>query len=176
MPVVAPRRAAPVDMSRFPQRHLNVGCDAAQLPFRAYDAGDGGVVPAVLDGHKSAFVLHIPLDEVGGPLGVVGLHRDKGVVKRLGDVLGLGEVQRLRGDGKIALAAAGAQAGGAHLVHVLRPHINEGDVVLPRLDEEGPHIAAHRAGAHNCDAVAHNPVLLCRQSSDCLALNCLASD
>ena len=122
------------------------------------DVGDGRVVPAVLDGHEGAVVLDVPLDEVGGPLGVVGLDGDEGVVEGLGDVLGVGEVHGVDGHREIALAAAGAQALGAHLLHVLGPHVDEGDVVFAGLDKKRADVAAHGAGTHDYDAVCHSVI------------------
>ena len=109
MAVVAARLAAPVDVGRLPKGHLDVGRDAANLPVGAHDFADNRVVPAVLYGDEKAFRLHVALDEVGGPLGIVGLHRDEGEIEQLVDALGLGQVHGVDRDGEIALAAAGPQ-------------------------------------------------------------------
>ena len=154
--VVASGRAAAVDVSRLPERHLDMGSDAAQLSVLTHDVGDGRVVPAVLDGHEGAVVLDVPLDEVGGPLGVVGLDGDEGVVERLGDVLGVGQVHGVDRHREVALTAAGTEALGAHLFDVLGPHVDEGDVVFAGLHEESADIAAHGAGTHDYDAVCHS--------------------
>ena len=153
--VVSTRRAAPVNVAGLPEGNLNVRGDAAQLPLRPYDGRDGWVVPAVLDGNEGAIILYVPFDEVGGPLGVVRLDGDEGIVEGFGDVLGLGQMHGVDRDGEVALTAAGAQTLGAHLFDVGGPHVDERDVVFAGLNEECANVAAHGARAHDYDAVCH---------------------
>ena len=127
--VVSARGAAAVDVPWFPQGHLDVRGYAAHLPFRPNYLPNQRVIPAVLQRNKVAVGLNVPLDEVGRPLGIVGLHGDEGKVEGFGDALGVGKVHGLDRHGKVALAAAGPQALGPHGLHVLGPHINEGNVL-----------------------------------------------
>ena len=162
MTVVAAHGAAPRDVPRLPQRHLDVGGDAAHGAILAHYAGDGDVVPAVLQRHEEAVVFHVAPDEVGGPLGIVGLDGDENEVERLGDALGVGQVHsfdaRLAGGGRRhregPLAAGDAEAVGPHLLHVLRPHINERDV-LALAGKERANVAAQRTRAHDANLVGH---------------------
>ena len=160
--MVAAHRAAARDVARLPQRDLDVGGDAAHRPLLSHDAGDGDVVPAVLQRHEEAVVLHEALDEVGGPLGIVGLDRDEHEVEGFGDALGVGQVNgfnaRLtaggRRHGEGPLAAGDVQPVGTHLLDVRRPHINKRHV-LALAGQESADVAAQRPCAHDAYSVCH---------------------
>ena len=147
--------ASALHVAGLPQRDLDVRGDAAHRALRPDDAADDRVVPAVLQGDEATVRLDVALDEVGRPLGVVGLEGDEGEVELVNDVLGFGQVEGVDGDGEIALAAAGAEAVALHGLDVLRPHVHHGHV-LAGAGEEGADVAAEGSGAHDADAGCHS--------------------
>ena len=152
--MVAAGFAAPVDVAGFPESDLDVGGHAAQGPVGTDYLADSGVVPAVLYGNEEAFGFYVPLDEMGGPLGVVGLDADDSDVEQVVDILGVGQVHGVDRHREIALATAGPQALGPHGFHMLRPHVDEGNV-LTLFDEVGSHVATYRASSNDAYLVTH---------------------
>ena len=139
---------AAVDVAGLRQVDGDAAGDAAERLAPADDAGDGLLVHAVLQRHDVAVRRQILLDHHGGPGGVVGLHADKGDVDRrlLGELLRVGDVQRADGNGEFrdVHGVGDAQAVLAHVLDMLGPRIDEGDV-LARLHHMGAGIAADRA-------------------------------
>ena len=152
--MVAAHCAAARYVARLPEGDLDVGSDAAHRALFANDSGDYHIVPAVLQGHEKSVVLDITLDEVGGPLGVVGLYGDEHEIKRFDNPLSLGQVHGLDWYCEWTLAPGHMQSVSAHLFHVIRPHVDERDV-LALAGQESTDVAAKRSGAHDSDLVAH---------------------
>ncbi len=107
--------------------------DAAERLAPADDAGNGLLVHAVLQRDDVAVGRQVLADQHGGPGRVVGLHADEGDVDRflLGELLGVGDVERAHGHGKFRHIAGvrDAQPVLAHRLHVLGPRVDEGHVL-----------------------------------------------
>ncbi len=149
---------AAMDVAGLRQVDGDAGGDAAERLAPADDAGDGFLVHAILQRHHKAVGREILPDQHGGPGGVVGLHADEGDVDRLflGELLRVGDVQRAHRHGEFRLrhGVGDAQAVLAHMLDMVRPRIDEGDV-LAGLHHMRAGIAADRAGADKSDFLAH---------------------
>ena len=111
----------------------------------ADDAGDRLFVHAVLQRHDVAVRRQILPDQHGRPGRVVGLHADEGDVDRLllGELLRVRDMQRAHRNREFrdVLGVGDAQAVLAHVLDMLGPGIDEGDV-LARLHHMGTGIPA----------------------------------
>ena len=158
MSAVAADRAASHYVPRLPEGHLDMGGDASDLPVVANDVADYRVVPAVLQRHEKPLGLDVSFHEVGGPLGVVGLYRDYGVVKRLVYSLGVGQVHGFYWNRKISLAATSPKSLFSHRLDVFWPHVDERHV-FACLGYEGTDVAAQSSRTDDSNPVAHQIIL-----------------
>jgi hypothetical protein len=142
---------------------VHAGGDEDHAAQRALAAGHRRhalVVDPVLEVDDNAVRPHqVGRAQRGRPLGVVRLHRDEHGVERPYDALHLVQVQRRHGNDVVAAGARQAQAPALERLDVLRPLVDQDQVVAgpreqppddtsdrPRADDADPH--AHRAGAY----------------------------
>ena len=143
---------AAVDVAGLRQVDRDAARNAAERLAPADDAGDRLFIHAVLQRHDVAVRRQILPDQHGGPGRVVGFHADEGDVDRrlLGELLGVGDVQRAHGNREFRdVASVGdAQAVPSHVLDMLGPWIDERDV-LARLHHVGAGISADGARSDN---------------------------
>ena len=163
--VVAGGRAAlgpALDLTRLPQRDADLRHHEADRAVGAHDRRDQRIVPAVLRGDHVALGAEVPGRELGGPRGVVRLHRDHREVEVLGQPRRLVEVHRLRARRERVVRPRHRDAARVDGVDLLGPRVDEGQVVAgPR--QERADVAAHRARPDEEDLL-HDGVTSAKES------------
>src|SRR5262249_33644940 len=131
--------------------------DAADDAAPADHAGDSLLVDPVLQGDDEAARAEVLADQRRRPDRVVRLRADEGHLDRLlEEALRLVKVERGRVNEKLPLGALEVQPLPPDRLDVLRPGVDQGDVLTgPR--QVTADVAADRAGAHERDSLAHAP-------------------
>ena len=115
---------------------------------------DALVVEAVLEVDHDALGREVLERHRRRPLGIVRLDRDEDGIERLGDRLQLVDVQGLHRDQVLAARAAQAEPDVLHLLHVLRPLIDQRDVAA-RPREHSADYTPDGACADDGDSLDH---------------------
>src|SRR5262245_33426697 len=137
--------------------------NAADHLAPAHDVGNALFIDAVLEGHDEAVWGQVLLDHHRSPLGIVGLGTDEGDIHRLFEqALHLVQMQSLKAYRVLALRAAQMNAVVLDVLDVLRPWVNQGDI-LASACEMPTDIAPDCSSSHKDYALAHaTPPLRCR--------------
>nr|WP_231168418.1 hypothetical protein [Bradyrhizobium sp. 41S5] len=163
-----------VDVAGLGQVDGDAARDAAERLAPADDISNRLLIHAVLQRHDVTISGEILPDQHGGPGRVVGLHADEGDVDRLFlcQLLRVGDIKRAHRHREFGNVhrVRDAQSVLAHVLDMLGPGIDEGDV-LTRLHHMRSGIAADRTRADDRDLPTHvSTLLLIAADASCVRL------